>query len=239
MTRLFVHIPKNGGMTIRKAPPLKGRIITANAGNHRSPEYTDELHRVMAAAGEHHGDEHARWRDFREDLRRDHRAFAIVRNPWSRVVSRFTFALHASRQGSHVLPKGWDFGRFLDERFEYGGRPFYWHRAIHGWFPQVDYVTDEAGNLRCDVLRFEHYAHDVGRYFKMPVQFPVRNVSNGIEQGNTVVGRVDYRTFYRPRQHDMVAEWYAEDINFFGFDFDSAAKRNVTYGGLRDHAAGS
>jgi hypothetical protein len=206
--RLFVHIPKCGGMTIRRG--LSDKVIVASEGHHISPQYTAELHQVMAAAGEHHGNEHARWRDFRKDLRDKYQAFAIVRNPWSRVVSRYLYSLKRER-------KKYSFREFLDERHAYGGLKYYWHRAVRGWYPQVDYVTDESGVLRCDVLRLG--TGDVERYFGLKKPLKALNVSN--RNGN------DYREIYGDEEREIVAAWYKDDIDYFGFTFDGHATKNI------------
>lgn len=206
--RLFIHIPKNGGMSVRRG--MSGRIVLAERRN-LPPDYADRLLQTMSAAGEHHGFEHARWRDVRQDVRKKHQAFAIVRNPWSRCVSRYTFAKVAGdRSGDKT------FREFLDERHEYGGREFYWHRAIRGWYPQKDYVTDD-GVLRCDVLRLE--SDDVQRYLGLNKPMQRRGVSN--TKGH------DYRTFYGNEEYDIVADWYKDDIEYFGFDFDTPATRHL------------
>lgn len=198
-------------MTVRRG--LSDRIIVASDGHHVNQQYTTELHNTMAEAGEHHGNEHARWRDWREDLQNEYKAFAIVRNPWSRTVSRYTFALHVEgdRSGNQ------SFREFLDERHVYGERPYYWHRAIRGWYPQIDYVIDEFGKLRCDVLRFA--TDDVARYFELSKALKIRNISN--------IDGKDYRDFYSTEEHDIVADWYQKDIDYFGFTFDGDATRNI------------
>ena len=203
-------------MTVRRG--LADQIVVAKQGNHISPEYTAKLCDVMLKAGEHHGAEHARWRDVRKDIRDKYKAFAIVRNPWSRTVSRFTFYVLAAEHGKIKIPVNYTFKQFLEERHKYGGREFYWHRAIRGWYPQVDYVTDEAGALKCDILRLEHF-YDDSRDLLGITDLPVRNISN--------IDRKDYRTFYGPDEQELVADWYKRDVEFFGFTFDGPATRNI------------
>ena len=67
MKRIFVHIPKNGGMTYRKNPNIRNQIILATPNMHVSKEYTRKLHEVMHHHGEHEGNEHARYIDWNED----------------------------------------------------------------------------------------------------------------------------------------------------------------------------
>ena len=128
------------------------------------------------------------------------------------------------------MPKSYTFRNFLSERHKYGGRPFYWHRAIHGWYPQVDYVTDESGALQCDVLRLEHFEDDARAYLGLKDPIRVRNISNTEHK--------DYRTFYDSESFQIVAEWYRRDIEFFGFTFEGAAVKN-TYASLCNNPGGS
>ena len=218
MKRHFIHIPKNGGMTVRRAPQLANKITLSTPDNHINKEYTANLLKAMKKAGEHHGYQHARWRDLKESIRNG-RCFAVVRNPWSKVVSRYLFSQKTSKQkfGGVICT----FEEFLEQRYEYGDKDFFWHRAIKGWFPQKDHVTDEQGNLRVDILRLEHLNHDLNKYFNMNVSFQLRNISN--------TKRIDYRSFYTEETRKIIEEWYSEDIEFFGFTFDGTATKNIWY----------
>lgn len=222
MSLLFIHIPKNGGMTVRRGN-IPG-LILAEEHNHVSPEYTEKLHRKMMECNEAMGDEHARWRDWRVDLRENNPAFAVVRNPWDRTVSRYTYMIRCieTRSGRWETYSKCKFGEFLEQRHRWGGQEFFWHRGIRGWFQQKDYVTDEDGNLRCDILRF---GLDLTDY--LGTELPPRNVSNGTKDGSTVVGKKDYRKFYGAEERRIIEEWYAEDIEYFGFTFDGHATKNI------------
>jgi len=219
---VFIHIPKNAGVSIRKSSELSGRLISADPYFHKSRAYTRALAQTMKDAGEHHGFQHARWRDLDPKVTGKLQAVAIVRNPWSRTVSRWRFGQLAVSQGkasrSYVADS---FEAFLEERHIWGNREYYWHRVIRGWYPQSDYVTDEAGELRVDMLRFEHLADEAVRYFGISAPVRKRNV--------TAREAFDYRSVYTPKTVQIVADWYREDIERFGFDFDTPATRNVVY----------
>lgn len=208
MKPLFIHIPKTGGMSIRHG--LKGRVILASKPN-LPTEYAAKVKQAMDDIGEHHGYEHARWRDVREQVRETHPALAIVRNPWARTVSRYTFAVVTGHPSGRL-----SFREFLNERHRYADRPYFWHRGIYGWYQQKCYVQDATGALQADCLRLE--SDDVQAYFGLSGPLRRRNVSNRGE---------DYRYFYGPDEHAIVSEWYAEDIEFFGFCFDGPATRNI------------
>ncbi len=188
----FVHIPKTGGVTIRKAPELKDIISTSGSKTHISEEYTKKLLETMNQYREHHGYEHARWRDLKPEIRQ-RKCFSIVRNPWSKVVSRYTFLLHEfSRIGSTIRKnsnyKKCSFEEFLEERHVWGNKEYFWHRAIRGWYPQFDHVSSDNGILMCDILRLEKFNEDVGKYFNLNNPLRPRNISN--------IDKKDYRDFY-------------------------------------------
>jgi hypothetical protein len=219
-THYFIHIPKNGGMSLRKNTYLSSRIQFSSASFHKSPEYTQELAETMSLTNDHHGNEHARLVDILPSARSSYKLFAFIRNPWSRVVSRYMFArkvIYIEKKQPESYCKCKTFEDFLEERHVWGGKSFMWHRAIRGWYSQVDYVTDEAGKLSCDLLRFERYNDDLQRYFGTKLKIRPRNVTGLID---------DYKTVYTPKTIQIVADWYAKDIHTFGYDFNTGPKQN-------------
>ena len=222
LQKVFIHIPKNAGMTIRRSPQLADKIMWAGASVHKSPEYTKAVKKHMDSIGDHHGFEHARWRDCNESIVDAHGSFAVIRNPWDRVVSRYFFAkkvIEVEKKepvGKHKIDS---FEHFLEERHEWGNMEYMWHRAIRGWYPQTDYVTDEAGEIKCDIMRFEKLNFDLCMYFKIPEMSRARNV--------TVLNKGTYQDLYTPKTIQIIADWYAKDIETFGFDFDTGAQKNT------------
>ena len=219
--RLFIHIPKAAGMTIRKSPVLAPYLVVATPDNHKSEEYTAGLHKAMRKSGDHHGNEHARWRDIKLSCRNLYRPFAVARNPWDRVVSRYFFAKKVIEVEKKV-PEGFhnidSFEHFLEERFEWGGKEYYWHRAIRGWFPAVDHVCDSSGTLVCDMMRFEHLNEDLCAYFDIEEMSRARNVTD--------LNKGTYKDIYTDKTIQIVADWYKDDIDLWGYDFDTGAQRN-------------
>lgn len=221
LKKLFIHIPKNAGMTIRRSPNLANFIMPASPPTHKSKEYTQAVKAHMDSIGDHHGFEHARWRDINPGIRSGHDAFAVVRNPWDRVVSRYFFAkkvIEVEKKepvGKHKIDS---FEHFLEERHEWGGMEYMWHRAIRGWYPQKDYVTDEKGNLKCDMIRFDYLNRDLCSYFKIMQMSRARNV--------TALNEGTYKDLYTPETIQIIADWYKDDIDFWGFDFDTGPTKN-------------
>ena len=221
MYKLFIHIPKNAGMTIRRSPMLNNRIMLAGEQNHKSPEYTKAVLNKMNSLGDHHGFEHARWRDVHPTIRDRHNAFAVIRNPWDRVVSRYYFAKKVIEVEKKVDPSYADtssFEAFLEERHKWGSEEYMWHRAVRGWYNAHDHVSDDTGRVRCDILRFENLNDDLCKHFNLEQMSKARNV--------TALNKGSYQDLYNKQTIDIVADWYKPDIDYWGFDFDTGAQKN-------------
>ncbi len=220
----FIHIPKNAGVAMRHSPLLRGKVIGAEPGFHVSRAYTRNLVRVMKANGEHHGFHHARYRDIRPSVLKKLQPVAIIRNPWARVVSRYTFSRKAITLGN--IPSDYradTFDAFLEERHIYGGKDLYWHRAVRGWYPQLDYVVNESGEISVDLLRQEHLGEETMDYFGLDEPVAKRNTStNYLEKSG-------YQDYYNKKTIQIVADWYKDDIEKFGFDFNTPAQKNTHF----------
>ena len=224
MFKLFIHIPKNAGMTIRRSPMLNGKIMIAAQQWHKSPEYSQAVLNKMNSLGDHHGFEHARWRDVHPTIRARHNPFAVVRNPWDRVVSRYFFAKKVIEVEKKVDPSYADvssFEAFLEERHKWGSEEYMWHRAVRGWYPAFDHVSDTDGNVRCDILRFENLNDDLCKHFNLKEMSKARNV--------TAVNKGTYKDVYTPETIQIVGDWYKKDIDQWGYDFDTGPTRNTLY----------
>jgi hypothetical protein len=222
----FIHIPKNGGMTIRKSALI--RVQVADSRTHKSEEYTKKLVNKMQSLGDHHGIEHARWQDINPYLWKGHyRPFAIIRNPWDRVVSRYFFAKKVIEVEKKVPSSYADvrsFEHFLEERHKWGNEPFMWHRAVRGWYPAFEHVVDPTtGKIakNIDIMRFEEYNFDFQRYFRVHQSPKPRNI--------TALNKQHYTKIYTNETIQIVADWYKKDIETWGYDFDRGPTKNFWY----------
>jgi len=177
------------------------------------------------STGDEPGYEHARWTDIKSDVTEEHDSFAILRNLWDRVVSRYFFAKKVIEVEKKVPASYADvssFEAFLEERFKWGSEPYMWHRAVRGWYPAFYHVADEKMKIRCDILRFENYNEDVCKYFNIPEMSRARNV--------TALNKGRYQDLYNDKTIQIIADWYKTDIEAFGFDFDTGATKNTYFG---------
>ena len=208
-------------MTIRRSDALRDKIMWAGHQVHKSPDYTAAVKRKMDSIKDHHGFEHARWRDLNPNIVKAHGSFAVIRNPWDRVVSRYFFAkkvIEVEKKepvGKHKINS---FEHFLEERFDWGNMKYMWHRAIRGWYPAYDYVTDKEGNIMPDILRFENLNKDLCHYFNIPAMTRARNV--------TALNPGTYKDLYNKKTIQIIADRYKKDIETFGYDFDTGPTKN-------------
>ena len=222
MKKLFIHIPKNAGVTIRESEIFKDRIIPVNKKWISDYKYLKE---TMERYGERDtkGVEHARWIDVNVAVTAEHDAFAIVRNPWSKVVSRYLFAKQAIDRGL-VKPEYANvtsLEHFIEERFEWGLKPLTWYRAIRGWWPQKHHVKNMSNKVVCDILRLEHLDEEAPKYLGVDKMPRARNVTSIKE---------NYKELYNAKTIQEIADWYKEDIEYWDFDFDTSARRNTWVG---------
>ncbi len=193
--KLFIHIPKNGGSSV-KADERTNKFVIFNTG-----------------VGWH-----SRWKDTPKKISDAYKAFGIIRNPWSRTVSRYMFGVESIYRGDHsAIPKNFD--EFLETRYVWKNE---WADPIRSWNTQYDYVCDENDIVRCDILRLEFIDDELSPYLNLNTPYIVReNVGDYTR---------NYQDYYNNEQTiQIVADWYEQDIDYWGFDFDTSATKNYHY----------
>lgn len=176
---VFIHINKTGGTSIDKALKLPLEHKTAL-------EKIGELGRKE-------------W---------DHRfTFAVVRNPWDKVVSHYHNRLRVDHQTLKQQPI--DFKEWV--KLAYGMRdPRYYDRP-RMFMPQVDWICDEQGTILVNfVCHFENLNQDfehVCRQLGKKATLPHLKASK----------RDSYQKYYDDETIAIVAHWFAEDIKRFNY----------------------
>lgn len=189
---VFVHVPRTAGTSITSA--LYGRFI-GHFG----------LADLLAAAP--------------ADVQALPR-FTVVRNPWDRLVSAWSFAragasasdhgpIRVHRASQYAAPAFASFERFVEEWLvpRAGER-------IDGIFrPQHSYLLAAGGTMSFDHHgRFENLAETEAWLTEVrgsPVSLGLQNTSQ----------RSEYRGYYTPRLRDIAAQIYARDIELLNYDF--------------------
>ena len=197
----FIHIPKNGGVSVRHALELQPDVSLSTPYHYRYVDIADEVGRQL-------------------------QFFSVVRNPWSRTASRYHFGQQSARNWPEADPRRQylakaSFADFVrDQRIlpipEHPDQP--WMGPLSSWFNQLEWLRDESGRVVTDCLRLENPAHDLSGYLGRIITLVDQNVTET---------RYDYRAMYDDALAEIVAQTFRDDIEHFGFSFDGPATRNL------------
>lgn len=225
--KLFVHIPKNGGTSLRQT----NTNIFVNPYRNSQALDANVVKKELSTVGLAPSFGHARLRDFNQSFISQYQPFCIVRNPWDREVSKYKFLLNAKKDKSPktqnrrdlIIEFGHDsdghnvfsFQDYLDTRIKFRDKPYTWLHAVENFWSQKSYIIDHSSQVNADVLRFEEYDHDIKNYLGVTVK----------EKANQMK-KDDYRKYYISDTYDIVADLYKEDIEYFDFEFESSARKN-------------
>lgn len=201
---VFIHISKNAGTSIIHA--THDNIVVAG-------------HRTAASWVAENG--------------RSATLFAVVRNPFDRVVSEYFFRKHRFDGGDDnphlanlIRPfDDWVVATYRDGEFR--SRAFFEASGIFFndlnmigdsliWLiPQTRWLGDETGAMLVDdLLRYESLEDDWRR-------FAAKNrFSERLEHHNASRQVKDFRSYYSDRAHDVVADYFREDLEAYGYQFD-------------------
>jgi chondroitin 4-sulfotransferase 11 len=193
----FIHVPKTGGSSVRAV------FIKLQQRGLDNPYFFNH----QTALEHYQSNPVLYWEMF---------SFAVIRNPWDRMVSWYT------------MPKGGKWSSFLDHQAKLGLSFIDWvvfmyvrirqqrlDNREHLYREQVDYITDNDGRVMVDqVCRFE----------KLNEHWDAVCAAIGLPDGKLQhyaksEGRRPYREYYDEKTMQLVAEMYANDVDQFGYTF--------------------
>lgn len=186
---LFIHIPKAAGTSISHA------LYGENVGH-----YTAGFYKDLSA------------REYDKYFK-----FAIVRNPWDRVVSAYKFVKQGGTELVSPLPDD-DFQSDEFKSFDV---------FVKNWLTRVDlkkkdvvfqpqywYVCDDSGQIIVDYIgkleKLNEVSEVVSKKLGRELIIPELNKSDR---------KTDYRSYFDEETKEIVAELYRKDIQLFGYDF--------------------
>ena len=192
---LFIHIPKTGGTSIERAmganlPPLGlAKSLMGWGGKHRSWRQ----HLTIAEIKKFY-----KTIDLHNCFK-----FTIVRNPWDRMVSSFRWEQRGFRRNRSKAPSNF-------KEFTISPR---WYNKQHSKH-QLDFITNENLKIEVDFIgRFENLQEDFNTALvkgdALPKKLPHKNKTK----------RKHYTEYYDDETKQIVAEKYAKDIEYFGYEF--------------------
>jgi hypothetical protein len=215
---IFVHIPKTAGQSVEnfflrlhglsweERAPL---LLRHNPDPARGPERLAHL-----TAREYIDCGYVRDRDFRRYF-----SFSFVRNPWARLVSEYCYR----ERGQERLRTFKDFVlSAFSKKSDYSDD----YRHL---IPQSEFLCGRDGRLMVDFIGyFETLQRDfdiVCSRLGIPVaELPYANSSSADANQRTSPGKSEadfYVPYYDKELRQFVAEFYAADIQRFGYRFGS------------------
>ncbi len=209
---IFVHIPKTAGNSIN-------RVFGISWQDHK------DLQRYRAELPAAEFDSYFK--------------FAIVRNPWDRLLSDYNYQVKKSRARDSKLyiydERGHrrGFASWIEQVFCEPARyaPKTWggdvSAHIHRWSPQVDWISVDDRIAVERVVKLEDLSTEfplLAQQLDLPVKrLPHRN------------GRLHwhYSHYYDRATRDLVAQYYARDIAAFDYEFEDKRLTTVAVRWIR------
>jgi len=200
---IFIHIPKTGGKSVSSA------LGFGWPGHKDISQYAGELN---------------------PEVFQSYFKFAVVRNPWERLVSEYNFQKKNKRPKKDKLFIFDDRGAkrgFADWVRTAFANPHHYNgedwagdvsKHIHRWSPQVDWISVN-GKIAVDfIARLENIAEDFRQIRKKiglpPAKMPWRNSK----------WHWHYSNYYDDAMREMVAQYYARDIEAFGYRYEKRSR---------------
>ena len=207
---IFVHVPRTAGSSIEQVLGIWG---DDNKGT-LTPARPDMLFGLVGTKAL----QHLNARDVRDrlgdEVYRSYFKFAIVRNPYDRVVSTY----HIRKK--HFPKIQMSFPDFVQKRIA-GKKSFFRdlfmskaEKALEDQFEgQHEFLSDEKGALLVDFIgKYESLDGDfekIGDRLGLKVKLPKTNLSR----------HEDYRKYYDEELKKTVRDVYRKDFEAFGYEF--------------------
>ena len=191
---IFVHVPKAAGTSVNLA--LYGRFMGHVKAVHIKRMAPRTFHELPS--------------------------FAIVRNPWSRLISSYRFVKANSSQSNPTLvagvhnPKQYDIPAFRG--FESFVEEWLVHQPLDSldyvFRPQLPFVADENGNILVSHLGRIECLKATEEFVE---EITGREISFG--QHNRTGLAADYKSYYTPKLVGLVKHLYRRDVEAFDYEF--------------------
>lgn len=204
---VFIHIAKNGGTSIDSV--LRKYGVTGLKRTHLSEAISMLPYRRQPEKIVHPPHMNARWvrdrigHDFFDQMF----TFAIVRNPFDQMVSRYEYIRKSKKHHSHKAAASLSFGDFMN------------YQRWKNWnFTKTQYskVSDKSGRIILKkIYRFEEFSDvlpDVTKIIGLPNPQEIPHV-NASE-------RKRYQEYYDKNSRQFVEKYYKKDLDFFEYSFD-------------------
>lgn len=189
----FIHIPKNAGTAISNSKKANFLMNGHYSAMEMALKFPKE------------------WNEYFK--------FAIIRNPWDRLVSNYEYARMEtsywhSADSSRPYSTHFDYHTLKDKSFEDCVNMLYYDRNVfkhQGWVPQYTWICDKNGNIMVDKLFY---------YENLETNETFKKLLPDLEKVNLTTKKyTDYKDYYNKDLVDKVFRIYEKDINLFEFKY--------------------
>ena len=198
---IFVHIPKTGGMSIRAS---LGKYATVGVWRDITPKNAaKQTNKLMT--------KHAKARVLRQYISPEkwntYFSFAVVRNPWSWLVSGYHYAKKDKRDWRHAQANRLPFKDYLRWSLESEDKR---HTVLRlGQFDFISHrnkvIVKHIGKLETIQMDFNYICN------KLRVKARLGHVNKTVHQ--------NYRQYYDDTTRELVANAFQRDIQYFNYKF--------------------
>lgn len=204
---IYIHIPKTGGVSIEHALDMLGDNEKENRdviyGKIKSLDL--EKYSFLSPVMQHLSIIDLK-KIIPEKEFKEYYKFAIVRNPWDRMVSLYHFTKPYSAKEGNTQENISKFDEFLF----HGLNPFLKQQ-------QCDFISDDGGNIVVDYVgRFENISSD---FKNICLHLGLPSIS--LPHKNRIYHR-HYSTYYSEETKQYVSDLFRKDIETFGYRFEYA-----------------
>lgn len=195
---IFVHIPRTGGTSIENAiwpgERTDADLWMGFISRYRNKYQTGGLQHLLATQIR---------QEVGEGVFQSYFKFSFVRNPWDKAVSQYMLTSRRKDLQDYIGMRAGDpFKRYLE---------LIPRREHVQWMPQHRFIYDESGRRLIDCLgRFEQLERDAAGVFShigLAGTLPHAHATR----------REPLEAYYDSEAAGMVAEFYAQDVELFGY----------------------
>ena len=211
---IFIHITKSAGSSIEVAmnaveqrddgaiDPMTGEFVNVVTGA--------EKHMTARAVKDLLGD----------DVWNEYFKFSVVRNPFDRFHSLWWNGRYVGKRHTLSFPEFVDFALHRTLR----GRLKKWRTGewkVHQRFwPQAEFLRSRNGRIEMDeILHFESVAEDFPAVARR-IGLPSEQLPKVLMKNRNPESRHRYTEDYDDNTRTIIADYYREDLERFGYDFE-------------------
>ena len=206
---IFIHIPKCGGTSVELALLKNEGIQMKNYDKDDLNFLSTEQKQKYRIGYNYEGvsTQHRKIDQYKDSKEKKYFTFTFIRNPWERLLSEYFYILKVSKERYKFKKQFPTFNHFVKNdhlRWLFEG-----HEHL-----QIDFVLNANKHKminfigRCEDMQYD-FDYVCGKLKIPKIKLPYRNPTK----------HKHYTEYYDDESREIVAEKYAKDIEYFGYEF--------------------